>query len=46
MIIKTFADAYSDINAGNLITTFSFKIIDTINEDSIDKEKELKPYAV
>lgn len=46
-IFRTFADAYADVNTGNLITTVSFKIVDTaIDSSSYDNERSTDAYAV
>ena len=46
-IVRTFADAYADVNTGNLITTVSFKIVDTaIDSSSFDSESTADAFAV
>jgi len=46
-ILRTFADAYADVNTGNLITTVSFKIVDTaIDSSSFDSESTADAFAV
>ena len=46
-IVRTFADAYADVNTGNLITTVSFKIVDAaIDSSSFDSESTADAFAV